>query len=233
MKKTKMIFYYLLLSFVAVGLIIIMVLVKPITSNTITFLDKLFIAGAFFTSCIFGISIAAYPNWWRKDKPNINHITNLQKTKTSRLFKGHHPDCSMFEDHVITIKNKLRCAGCLGLIIGALISIFLMTLYLILPFRLSIIIFYNLLITGIFLIFIIYGEIMLSKRKKFFHILLNSLLILSFLGVTISILEITKNLLYGALTVFLCFLWLDTRIHISNYQHSRICSSCIQDCKSY
>jgi len=233
LRKIKTIFYYLLLSIVAVVLILIMALAKPITSNTTTFFDKLFIAGVFFVSCIFGISIAIYPNWWRKNKRNTDHNSNIQKSKTSRSFEGHHPDCNMFRSHIIIIKNKPRCAGCLGLTFGALISIFLMSLYLILSFKLPIVIYYILLILGILLLIFVYGEIMLSKRNMFFHILLNSLLILSFLFITIIVVELTENPVYGVLVVLLCFLWLDTRIHISNYQHQRICSFCNQECKSY
>jgi hypothetical protein len=225
-----MIYYYFLLSFVAVGLIFIMVLIKPINSNTISFLDKLFVTVAFFCSCIFGISIAIYPNWWKK---NTNKTSNFQKSKASRSFKGHHPDCNMFESHIVIIGNKPRCAGCLGLLIGAITSIFLITFYLFLPYRFSITLFYIVFIIGIFVLFFVYTEIAFFKRKNFFHILLNILLVLSFLAITISVLEISKNLIYGILTVVLCFLWLDTRIHISNYKHMRICSNCIQDCKSY
>lgn len=232
MKKIKSIFYYLLLSFTAVVLIIIMIFSKPNASNSANFFDKFFVAGAFLASCIFGISIAIYPNWWRKNKQNT-HISDIQTSKKSRLFQGHHPDCSMFRSHVIIIKNKARCAGCVGLLLGALISIFLMILYLTLPFRLPIVMYYILLILGILLLIFIYGEIMLLKRNMFFHILLNSLLVLSFFFITISVVELTENPVYGVLVVLLCFLWLDTRIHISNYRHQRICFSCNQECKSY
>jgi len=210
-----------------------MVFFKPITSNIITFKDKLFVAGAFFTSCIFGISIAIYPNWWRKNKKNTDHASDLSKGKTGKSFQGHHPDCSMFRSHIIIIKNKPRCAGCLGLIIGSLVSIFLMTLYLVIQFRLSIIMYYIFIIIGIFVLIFVYGEIILLKRQTFVHIILNILLIFSFLIITISVFEITKNLVYGVLTVLLCLLWLDTRIYISKYQHQRICASCKQSCKTY
>ena len=233
MREVKTIFYYLLLSITAVILILIMVLFKPITTNTNSFEDKLLVVGIFFTSCIFGISFAIYPNWWRKNKRNTNHTSNLKKPKTHRSFQGHHPDCNIFKNHIINIKNKPRCTGCLGLILGALASILLITLYLILPLKLSINIYYILLILGIILLIFVYTEIILSKRHIFLHILLNGLLILSFLIITISVLEITKNLRYAILTILLCFLWLDTRIHISNLQHQKICKSCIQECKSY
>ena len=233
MKKLKPIFYYLLLSFTAVVLIIIMIFLKQDTSNTTSFLDKVFVSFAFFASCIFGISIAIYPNWWRKNKQSADHTSNIQTSKKSRLFHGHHPDFNIFRSHVVIIKNKARCTGCLGLVIGALVSIFLMILYLILNFKFPIVMYYLILFFGIVLLIFVYGEIIISKRSMFFHILLNCLLILSFFVITISVFELTKNPIYGAITVIFCFLWLDTRIHISNYQHQRICASCVQECKSY
>jgi len=222
-----------MLSIAAIVLILIMVFFKQISSNTIAIGDKLLLAGVFFTSCIFGISIAIYPNWWRKNKQNTYHTSNLQRAATSRSFKGHHPDCSLFKNHIIIIKNKPRCAGCLGLIIGALASIFLMIIYLAITFVLSIIMYYVLLIIGILVLIFVYIEIILVKRQTFVHIILNGLLILSFFIITVSIIEITKNIVYGILTILLCFLWLDTRIHISKYQHQSICNSCKQLCKSY
>ncbi len=233
MRKIKNIFYYLLLSFIAVLLILIMIFLKPDTSNTTSFLDKVFVSFAFFASCVFGISIAIYPSWWRKNKQNTDHISEIQPSKKSRSFQGHHPDCSMFSSHVIIIKNKARCAGCLGLIIGALASICLMILYLIFNIKFPTVMNYFILIFGILLLIFVYGEIIISKRNMFFHILLNCLLILTFFVITISVFELTKNPVYGLIAVIFCFLWLDTRIHISNYQHQRICASCAQECKSY
>jgi hypothetical protein len=41
-----------------------------------------------------------------KKKFSANHEKNCQVEKTSRTFKGHHPDCDMFKDRIIIIKNK-------------------------------------------------------------------------------------------------------------------------------
>ena len=233
MKEERTIFYYLLLSILAVLLILIMVFLQPSFNNSINIFDKFFLAGAFFISCIFGISIAIYPNWWRKNKTNTTNKSNLQKSKTNISFQGHHPDCNMFQSHTIIIKDKTRCAGCLGLIIGALASISLIILYLIFPFSLSIFMYHMFLLIGILGLFFIYIEILFLKRRMFFHILLNIFFILSFFIITINVLEITKNMIFGILTVLLCFLWLDARIHFSKYKHKIICASCKQSCKSF
>lgn len=233
MKEIRTIHYYLLLSFLAVLLIFLMIIIKPNIINSNTFLEKLLVAGLFFTSSIIGISIAISPNWWKKIKHKTKNTQNFKKLKTCRSFRGHHPDCIKFKNHIITFNNKPRCTGCLGLIIGAFTSILLIILYLILPLNFSIEFYYVLFISGIIILFLVYVEILFIKRNRSFHILLSSLLIISFLIINLSILEITKNFIYAILTIILCFLWLNTRIYISNQQHHRICDSCKKECKSY
>jgi hypothetical protein len=227
-----MVFYYLLLSVIAAVLVLTMVLVRPI-ADTITFYEKLFVAIVFIASCLFGISLAIYPNWWRTKSHQINHASKVKEGKIKRSFQGHHPDCNTFKSHIIFIKNKPRCAGCLGLALGSLVSILLMALYLFLPYRLPIATSYILLMLGIFALLLVYGEIILNKRHTLLHIIINSLLVLSFLVITISVVEITKGPVYGILTILICFLWLDTRIHLSNQQHKNICASCTKSCKTY
>ena len=233
MREIKNIFYYLLLSITAIILILITVIAKPITTITNNYIDKIFVTGIFFISCIFGISIAIHPNWWKKNKQNTNHLSNLKRPKTSKPFQGHHPDCYMFKNHILIIKNKTQCAGCLGLILGALTSIILIIFYLIFPLKLSINYFYMFFILGIIILILVYIEILFLRRNKSVHIILNTLLILSFLSITISVLEITKNMIYSILTILLCFLWLDTRIHLSNQKHKDICKNCDKECKSF
>lgn len=229
----KNIFSYLLLSTIAVALTLIMVLLGSSATNTITFEDRLFVTGAFITSCIFGISIAIYPSWWKKFLRHADRKSNINSGKLSRAFRGHHPDCNTFKSHSIMIKNKIRCAGCLGLIIGSMASIFMMILFLfILP---------NLPLTTLYLLFglgslvppLIYGEIMLPKRHAIVHIILNITLILGFFCLIISVIEITRSAIYGILIIIICFLLLDTRIQLSNWNHARMCNFCPESCKMY
>lgn len=51
--------------------------------------------------------------------------------------------------------------------------------------------------------------------------------------ITISIGEITGNMVYGIFSVLLCFLWLDTRIRLSKWNHHRTCTFCPETCKYY
>ena len=132
MNQIKKNFYYIILSIIAAAIILILTLVEPRTIDTIAIGDKLFVSGAFITSCIFGISIAVYPNWFKKLMKQEKHSVNKQQPqKAKREYQGHHPDCQQFLTHTVKIKNKTLCAGCLGLSIGSIISILLIIIYII------------------------------------------------------------------------------------------------------
>lgn len=233
MKQNKNILYYLILSTTAAAIILLLSFVKTSTTNTVTINDKLLVAGAFIASCIFGISIAIYPGWHKKLIKKESHNLNKQLQKPTRKRKGHHPDCQPFKSHTITIKNKTLCAGCLGLSTGAILAIILTILYINTPLEQTNNLYHILIILGLTIISLTYIEIMLPTRKPIIHVISNILLVISFLLITISILEITKNTVYGLIAILLSFLWLDTRIQLSQWQHTRICHECTENCKTY
>ena len=234
MKQIKNIFYYLILSTVAAFLLLVLTFFNSSDVNTIDVYDKLFIGGVFIASCIFGISLAIRPGWFRGFTKHENHGENKkQAQKTTRKRKGHHPDCDQFQSHTIKIKNKTFCAGCLGLSIGSVISIFLMIAYVIIASEQPSTIFYFLIFFGLIVIGLIYVEIMLPIRHSIIHVISNVFLVISFLLIAISIFEITGNKIYGAMSVLLSFLWLDTRIQLSTYRHALICNICNDECKMY
>ncbi len=188
----------------------------------------------FITSCIFGISLALYPRWFRRLTKHATHHLNSEKSrKITRKYKGHHPDCGNFQSHTIETKNKTLCAGCLGLSIGSIISIVLMIIYMVIIREKAATGFYYVVFLGLIIIGLAYVEIMLPIRHAVVHVISNIFLVLSFFLVTISIFEITGNKIYGMLGVIISFLFLDTRIQLSNWQHARICESCSETCKVY
>ena len=233
MKQVK-IYYYLFLSIVVAFLMLILTYFSSSISINIGVYDKIFVGGAFITSCIFGISFAMFPGWFKKFSKNENQRAKRQQTKKKmRKHKGHHPDCYQFRNHTIRIKNKTHCAGCFGLSIGSIISIFLMIIYIIIASNLSSTIFYFLIFLGLIMICLAYIEIILPFRHAVVHVISNVLLVISFLLIVISIFGITGNRIFGIIVIILSFLWLDTRIQLSNWQHARICKYCGEPCKMY
>jgi hypothetical protein len=234
LKQNKNIFYYIILSIAAAVLLLILIFLSPLNTTATGIYDKSFVGGVFITSCIFGISLALYPRWFRRlTKHATHHLNSGKSRKIIRKYKGHHPDCGNFQSHTIGIKNKTLCAGCLGLSIGAIISIILAIIYIVTIRNESIPGFYYVVFIGLIAIGLTYAEIMLPLRHAIVHVISNIFLVLSFFLITIGIFEITGNKIYGTISVIVSFLWLDTRIQLSNWKHTMICEHCNETCKMY
>ena len=234
MKEKTNITYYIILSISAEIILLTVVFLNYSSKISIDLSDKLFIGGLFIGSCLFGISIAQYPGWYKRFIHQKKHnFNNQQINKTTRRRKGHHPDCEQFFYHTIKTQKKIFCAGCFGLFLGAIISISVMFLYIIIENNMSSTLFYLFLYIGIIIIDLIFIETFLSIKNTTVHVISNVLLVVSFLLICISILEITGNTLYVAISILFSILWLDTRIHLSNWRHTLICKNCSETCKMY
>lgn len=234
MKQKFKLAYYIITSIISFILIILLIFFNKLTDNNYNTYDKLLVGVIFITSCIFGLSFTLYPGWLKKI--SYNEDTNSKEKiniKNKRTFKGHHPDCKKFHSHTIKIKNKTYCAGCFGLTFGSLFSILLMMIYVLLEINLPTIFFNILIIVGFILISISFLVVVSSKIAAIFHILANILLIISFYLITISIIEITGNVYYGVIIILLSFLWIDTRIQLTKWQHHNLCNTCNEFCKKY
>ena len=234
MKEKTNCTYYIILSISAEILLLIVGFLNYSSKTSIDLSDKLFIGGLFIGSCLFGISIAQHPGWYKRlihqQKHNLN---NQQINKTTKSRRGHHPDCEPFLYHTIRTQQKIFCAGCFGLSLGSILSISVMVLYIIIENNMSSTLFYLFLFLGIIIIDLIFIETFLSIKNATVHVISNVFLVISFLLICISILEITGNSLYVAISILFSILWLDTRIRLSNWRHILICNNCGENCKMY
>lgn len=146
---------------------------------------------------------------------------------------GHHPDCSEFESHTLRSGDRVLCAGCTGLAIGAGLSIVVMAAYVVVPMDLPLVMVYLLMGVGALLVVANYVEIAFFSLRPLNHALWNASMVVGFLFVVIGILHLTGNPFVGLLGVVIAFLWLDTRIQISSWKHSETCGACSQECKAY
>lgn len=210
-----------------------MVLLENPASTSISSDEKMTVSGVFIACCCIGITLALYPRWIRKITRKNIQMTQDIKERPRRSFHGHHPECERFQTHTITIHKKTWCTGCLGLLIGSLASIFVMFIYVLYPVRLSSLNFFMILFIGLFIIALIYIEIIVGSKYLGTHILSSAMLVPSFFLITMSVTELTGKMIFSVLTVLLCVLWLDTRVVISNARHRQTCSSCKESCKMY
>jgi len=234
LKQINNILYYLILSIVAAALLLMLAFFGSSDIRNVSIYDLVLFSGVFIVSCIFGISLAIRPGWYRRFTKDQNHnAKRKQGHNITRKHKGHHPDCNQFQNHTVIIRNRTICAGCLGLSIGCIISIFLMIFYVFLAHGKFSNIFYFFIFLGLIIIGLVYVEIIFPTRYTIIHIISNVFLVVGFLLITISIFEITGKMIYGLISILLSFLWLDTRIQLSTYRHSLICNKCNKECKMY
>ena len=226
---------YLTLSLAGTLLLVIASILSIPVKTRITSLDLIFVGFLFILSCIYGFSLAMKPNWIKG--PSTKHTAvkagSTSKNKVNRIRRGHHPVCSNFQNHTIQYNGKVSCAACLGLAIGCVISILLMVLYLIIFPSLSLTVFALMLSYGLIIIVFSYIETVIPQRTSTSHVASNILLVIGLFLVVAGVFGTSRNHLIGAFAVLLSFLWLDTRVQLSQWNHEKICRDCRNSCKAY
>jgi hypothetical protein len=230
--------YYVVLSAVGASFIFIIALLGVETGTPISDTERILVGIAFISSAIFGISIAVRPGWMgrlaRKGIHGVDGTESVESPGPERKRRlGHHPDCDAFNSHRIATGKATYCAGCLGLSLGAIAAIILTVLHIVVPYHLSGFYLYVVIFVGLTIVFLSFGEIMMTVRNPHVHVISNTSLVVGFLLVVLGIFELTGSFLYGLFAILISFLWLDTRIRLSKWRHHGICEDCGADCRAY
>ena len=140
---------------------------------------------------------------------------------------GHHPDCGMFNGHTVNLLGKPRCAGCTGLVVGAVASLVGLALGLVSP-RLGI---ETVFWTGVVLVGLGLAQHFIDLGNEWVHLFLNILFVV---GAWLMF-ESTQGLRLG-LGVQVYFLsmtgfWIWARIRASQWTHVGVCSGCNESCE--
>jgi len=196
--------------------------------------DRLIVGSALLASFILGISLAAKPGWVRRLRKDAVHAVDSDTGLASgQGRRGHHPDCEHFRPHTVNAIGKVLCAGCTGLGIGSVASIAMVILYVSLPISPSPMISMSLVAIGIALVAASMADSELFQARGGERLFSNLIMPFGFFLVAVGLLESTENAAYGLMGVLISFLWLDTRIRLSRRRHIRMCSGCVEACKSY
>ncbi|MFA5771638.1 MAG: hypothetical protein WC974_02785 [Thermoplasmata archaeon] len=222
---------YLALSIVAAILIVIIILLYGHSENNIRDFERIVFAAIFILCCALAVSFAIKPNWLKRLTHHGDNVLNETTAhKITRMRRGHHPDCKGFEAHIVRIKNRIICSGCLGLASGSVISIVLVLVSLNVLDVMPAYFLYIMIILGFVFIAANYIEIKFLERKAYVHIILSALLPISFCLVSRGLLELTGSIFFGFVGLLISFLWLDTRIQLSLWHHESICKNCKEKC---
>lgn len=195
-------------------------------------LDRLLVGSVFIASCVFGISLAIRPGWTRRLIAGKSDEVSRELAQV-RGRRGHHPDCEYFDSHTIRWGDRTLCAGCTGLAAGSTVSILLMSLYVALPTELPVGVLHALLVLGLALVAAKYVETVLPLDRAYARLISNGLFIVGFSLLVVGAFVLSGSTVFGILGVVISFLFLDTRIQLSRWRHTKTCRDCSEDCKVY
>ena len=235
LRQTPTLKYYIGLSFLAIFLVWILSIYPPLTLETLTWRKPL-IGSIYSLICLLGISAVFFPNQCSqalslstRGKDNRSAAKGAALHGTSPNTKGHHPDCENFSPHVFQLGSRTLCTACAGLLAGALASIVGTTFYFFdgLNVESS-----GLLLVWLGLLSVGAGLFQYKARKAAIRFSLNMSFVLGTFLVLMGIDKVAQNVFADMFLVLLALFWLYTRILISQWDHTRICSTCnVGDCE--
>jgi len=184
--------------------------------------QKYLIFSIFGLICLLGIIAGVFPSKCLKTrkKETWDNIVDIE-------FKGHHPTCGNFSGHVFQLAGRTYCAGCSGLVIGAILSILGTILYLTnkLAYENGTIIFW-LGFTGALLGLI--KNRLFKRRLNFLDLSMNVIFVLGAFILLLGTEKINGSLLIEVYILILILNWIITRTLSSQKEHKRICKHCNQ-----
>lgn len=188
----------------------------------------------FLIICILGIIAGITPshcsltrNKKKQSQKEITENTNTTQIKSIRK-EGHHPTCDHYSDHVITIKESHYCAGCSGLVTGAIIAITGTVLFFFLSFQIILpeVVFW------LGFVFVTIGLLqhplyqLLTLHRGIIRFTINILFVVGSFLLLASVIQLTNSLILAIYLLLLILYWIFTRIVLSRRSHHLICSRC-------
>ena len=182
----------------------------------------------FVTLSLLGASATMFPHVcspskvlpYNIDAARFTHLMGL------RIVHGHHAQCGHFQGHEYRFRGKTYCAGCTGLLLGALSAVIVVTAHFILGYVGSV-------PTGyVGLLFVLLGLLYIPlqvSKNPVSRAVINFLFVVGF-SFTLVTVDLAGNLGFDLFLIGLSLFWVYTRIQLSNWSHDRICQDCEDDC---
>jgi hypothetical protein len=195
------------------------------------FWRKPFIGLVFITICVGGSIAAILPR-----KCLVTESTHAAQTVSassvrnefSAVLKGHHPACGRFSAHTIQFRGVSRCAACTGLLVGGAVGIVVAIAYFSIGFG-----FGQLTVPVVLL-----GQLAVAigfvqfKFKSWVRLGANVLFVLGSTLTLTGLDELAGSLFVDLYLIGMIMFWIMTRMLISQWDHSKICSACGFSCRN-
>ncbi len=242
--SNSIVFTYTLVSVFGAVLILSLAAFLPFLkiSPTLAIVRKPIVGVFYIGICSLGLVAAIFPRkcMSKRHAPKITDNTEgevvyeLEGTSSCMgvsISHGHHPGCETFDPHELILGRKSFCAGCLGLAIGAVISICGSMLYF-----------------GDFLsphaslaaYFIIIGTICnMAMLGRYFilprsggpvRVFLHATMVVGASCVLIGVDLLGQNLFFDYGTIVLVLFWLRTKMLLTKWEHKKVCAACDHPC---
>lgn len=167
--------------------------------------------------CFLGIIAGVAPKWCT--------FASKGERRGSDGVAGHHPDCGHFPGHTIGLGERVYCAGCSGLVIGACLALLglFSGFY---PLDLVVGFWFGVLLVGLGL-----AQHFIDLGSGWLHFWLNLFFVLGawfmFMAIQLMSLGFFVSAYFLVVTVF----WIYARIRASQWIHVMVCSGCGVKCR--
>ncbi len=226
-QKNEIIYFYFILISLLGTIILLGLFFTQFPPQNSNMWQKSLIFSLFLLICILGIIAGIYPAKCLKVIKFKKMEDYESKNQDQEIkFEGHHPICENFKYHTFNFKKKTYCAGCSGLVTGAVLSILLIMIYLIYGLNKD----YGFIIFIIGIISALISLLLapfLNLKKNLYKFLINVFFVLGASLSIIGINSINSNLSIQLYFIILVIVWIVTRILISQETHHKICDQCL------
>jgi hypothetical protein len=191
---------------------------------------KPLVGSVFALICIVGMVLALSP---MKCSETLSHRRRMETTVSSTQIstfpvttRGHHYDCGRFSAHTVRFRGHVFCAACTGLFVGAVGALFGAVLYFFAGWGsrqmgpLAVLL-------GVAMMALGFLQLKFGGLTRS---MLNAGFVLGAFLVLMGIDESAASLLIDLFSLILIVFWLFTRILLSQWDHWRICRTCLIPC---
>jgi hypothetical protein len=214
------------LSISLAGLLLLVPLTLGYAGAHIPFQSQL-VGEVFILICSVGAIVGVYPSkicaLLNRGQVKVGGMDSYASTRN----RGHHPPCGRFSTHLISGVGRTLCAGCTGLVLGALISIAGSLMYFFIGLNPgdSYILFwfgFAFILLGLF-------QHRIDLDDPFIHTILNVVFVLGAFLLEVGVDRINGSLLVQSYLLAITVYWIMTRIVLSEADHVSICERCRQE----
>jgi hypothetical protein len=224
-------FFYLTVSLLGLGLLAILTFSQTVPRTDFSW--QMPLSGLIFGAiCIFGIMAGLSPrrcsqitHFEAAERSGSYAVKRSNSEEKLTAFRGHHPTCGNFGSHVLSFGDRTFCAGCTGLVSGAIFSLAGNFLYFFVGFQVGEVgsLFFWLGFLGVLCGLLQYK---FPTSNSFMHFILNVTFVLGAFLLLIGVNSVNGSLTLDLYLLALTVYWIVTRIMLSHLEHRKKCSSC-------